>query len=478
MTNKCNLPLLSATVKILSLFAMASAFGADHFEILLPTQRQEKTLYLSRVHTDPEEADWRYFDELRSILERDLTIGGFAAILPLRPELEETLHWDALKKKFKTDLWNRQNVSFLLAIDGSDNRISVTAFDIAKQSAKTYPPLPLSRSLAADRKTMHRLADFLQKDLFGSEGIASLRILYAQREKNQEQEGLSWTSEIWICDADGEGARPLTQEKGYCLNPVFLPKRNGREPFLYVFHNEGQSKIFLSTLAHPEEKLPIVSLRGNQALVAASKTGKRIAFIADAAGRPDLFIQKFEEGLKERSKARQIFSAPRSSTASPTFSPDEKEIAFVSDKDGSPRIYALGIPQRADTQRRKPRLLTVKNRENTSPAWSPDGKKIAYTAKVDGIRQIWLYDCATGEESQLTFGAEMKENPAWAPDSIHLAYNTESDCCAEIYVLSILQKKPFLLVKGEGLKRFPCWETRECDTVKEESVPLIDFSRL
>ncbi len=467
MKRKSNLRSPFAILKIVSLFLLSFSLSAENLEIRLPTQKQEKTIYLSRVHTDSSEADWRYFDELRSILELDLKLGGFARTLPLRPELEESLHWTNLRQKFKAELWSRENVSFLLAIDGADNRISITAFDIAKQSAKTYPPLPLSRSLATDRKTIHHFADTLHKDLFGIEGIASLRILYTQREKNFEKKGLGWISEIWLCDADGEGARPLTQEKGYCLSPVFLPKQRNESPFLYVFNNEGQSKIFASSLAHPEEKHPIVSLRGNQALVSVSKTGKKIAFIADTTGRPDLFIQNFEEGIRTKSKARQIFSAPRSSTASPTFSPDETQIAFVSDKDGSPRIYLLDIPQTKDTQRSKPKRLTVKNRENTSPAWSPDGKKIAYAAKTDGVRQIWLYDCLTEEESQLTFGAETKENPAWAPDSLHLVYNTESDSNAELYLLSILQKEPILLTKGAGLKRFPCWETRECATVKE-----------
>lgn len=441
------------------LLVFCSLWG-ENLEVPLATRSNVKLLYMSRIHIDPSEWDWRYFDELRELLSFDLNHGGFVKIAPVRQEFEETFDWSDVRKGFQVTMWRKQGFSYVLAIHADSKQLTVTAFDTNKETSKKYPAICLTGQMEADRRMIHRLTDALHKDLFGFEGIASLRILYAQRNKNPASSGLSWLSEIWMCDADGANARQLTLEKGYCLSPVFLPKTGGDPEFLYVFNNEGQSKIFRSYLSRPQEKTLVVGLRGNQVLPSVSKKGSQIAFITDVAGRPDVFLQNLDSKRQMIGKARQLYSCPRATQASPTLSPDGKYIAFVSDKDGSPRIYVMEIPDPKNTQRPRPRLLTLKNRENTSPAWSPDGRKLAYSAKVEGVRQIWIYDFATESEQQLTTGPEIKENPAWAPDSLHLVYNTEGASSCELYLINLLQEEPVLLSKGPGQKRFPCWETR------------------
>ena len=432
---------------------------SEHLDIALPTRLLVKPLYISRIHTDPSEWDWRYFDELRAVLEFDFNHGGFASVAAIRQELEDTFDWADLRNKFPVTEWKKHSFPFVLAIEVNQKQLVLTAFDVGKQTCKTYPKISLSGKLETDRRLIHRLSDAIHKDLFGTEGIASLRILYAHRSPNIASNGLGWLSEIWISDSDGANAKQVTFENGYCLSPGFFPKVGDDPEFFYVYNNEGQTKIYKASLSKPQGEL-LVSLRGNQVLPSASSLGNQIAFITDVAGRPDLFIQKLDARKRMLGKARQLFSAPKATQASPTFSPDGKQIAFVSDKDGPPRIYLLDVPGTKTTQRIKPKLLTTKNRENTSPAWSPDGRKLAYSAKVDGVRQIWIYDFETQSEMQLTSGPEGKENPAWAPNSFHLLYNTETNDHCELHLIHLNDPKPTLVSKGPGQKRFPCWETR------------------
>jgi len=98
----------------------------------------------------------------------------------------------------------------------------------------------------------------------------------------------------------------------------------------------------------------------------------------------------------------------------------------------------------------RPQLLTKKNRENTSPSWSPDGKMIAFSAKIDGVRQIWIYNFDTEEETPLTTGPQNKENPAWAPDSLHLVYNTDNEENGELFLINLNQKTPTQISRGPG----------------------------
>lgn len=384
-------------------------FGQE-LEVRLATRSASKPIYLSRLHTDPSEYNWRYFEELRSVLEFDLNGSGFCSVLPKQDELEKSFHFPDVRSGFNLTVWRKEKIPYAIAIQVFQNRFIATAFNIEKGTTKQYPGFFLTGRLEEDRVQLHHLHDTIQKDFFGVEGIASLRILYAQRVKNQG-EGLDWISEICVCDSDGANARQLTSEKSYCLSPYFLPKSASASPedpeFFYVSEKNGQSKIYRSSFSNLQGEL-MVELRGNQALPSLSKKGSQMAFITDVAGRPDLFIQNLDPKGKMIGKARQLFSSARATQASPSFSPDGKQIAFVSDKDGPPRVYLLPVVGSKETLRQRPRLLTRKNRENTSPSWSPDGTKLAYSAKTDGVRQIWIYDFATEEEIQLTTGPETK----------------------------------------------------------------------
>ncbi len=390
---------------------------AQELEVALNTRSCLKPVYLSCPST-----------EIRSILEFDLNASGHCIVLENQQE------------NFDLALLKREKIPFCITANISKDQLEVAAFNVENETFKQYPPIPLKREV------IHKLADAIQKDLFGKEGIASLRLIYTYRTKNQKDEGLDFLSEIWICDSDGANAQKITSENSYCLCPNFLPK--SKDLFFYASEKTGQSKIYRSSLAHPKAQL-LIDMRGNQALPAISRDGKMMAFISDTAGRPDLFIQHLDESGKMIGKAKQIFTAPRATQASPTFSPDGKKIAFVSDKDGPPRIYVLNIAHSV-----RPELITRKNRENTSPAWSQDGTKLAYSAKVDGVRQIWLYDFASGEETPLTVGNENKENPSWAPDNFHLVYNTENKDICELYLINLNQKEPIRIGKG----RFASWQ--------------------
>jgi TolB protein len=450
-----HLLLRSEMWKICNFLLFCTLLFSEELEVRLATQTRLKPVYLTRLHTEPSEFDWRYFEELRSCLEHDLTTNGFCSVLSIREDFENKLQWPHVKNTFQLEEWRKENVPYILAIQTLQGALVLTLFDIEKGSAKKFHEVPLSGRLSEDRRLIHRLSDTVTKELFGVEGIASLKILYSQK-----GQGEKWESEIWVCDADGAEGHALTRDGGYCVSPGFFPRRGTEElEYYYVSYKGGQSKIYRSFLSEPGNR-PMISLRGNHVLPAIAQGGGLFAFIADVAGRPDLFLQSLDSKGRLLGKARQIYSQPRATQASPTFSPDGRQIAFVSDKDGPPRIYQLPIPSAKSTKRLKPELLTVKNRENTSPSWSPDGKKLAYSARTEGVRQIWLYDFETKAEIRLTSGGINKENPSWAPDSLHIVYNTEGEQECELYVLHINEPSPICITKGTGQKRFACWEPR------------------
>jgi TolB protein len=452
--------LLHISFLLFFIFPSFFIFGNEELEVALSTKPSLTKVYLSKFYDRKSLLSSEYLYKIEEVLKFDLNHSGVISVH------EREINKDILLSNFKTELafdhksWHDHPSKFVIKSWVEEKKLFVNIYEIQNQNVRNFSPVVLSGDLSSDRKKIHQISESIQQIYFDKLGIANLRILYTVRVEDKQSQGPKWISEVWTSDYDGENARQLTFENNYCVHPLFVPSvlDKSKETFLYVSYKTGQSKIYASKFNKTESNR-VVFLRGNQLLPSLSKQSDKMAFISDAAGRADLFLQHFDEKGMLKGKPRQIFSFPRSTQASPCFSPDGKKIAFVSDKDGPPRIYVLEIDLRKRKKLPKVKLITKKNRQNVSPSWSDDGTKLAYSAKTDNVRQIWIYDFELDEERQLTFGTENKENPAWAPDGIHLMYNTEDVSSAEIYLISINQKEPVKISKGFGKKRFPAWQS-------------------
>ena len=440
-------------------FLLTSLFAEEKGEIRvhLTTHSPLSPLYLSFQEAPSDGCPLPYLKRLQTVLEFDLKHSGYFTLLKRQEAKESLLSEKNSQTAFNLRQWKEWGIAYVVKGTVAKNKLRLLALDVPSLSLKQFEEIPISGDLRKDRREMHKLSDALLKTLLKKEGVASTRLLFSCQVKNPEQNAQKWLAEIWECDWDGANARPVTKDKSYNISPLFVPSKGKNDHFLYVSYQLSQPKIYLSSLSAPRMNR-FLSLKGNQLLPALSLERKQAAFICDAAGRPDLFVQQLNTEGKEKGKAVQLFSYPHSTQASPTFSPDGSKIAFVSDKDGSPRIYL--IPSTRNTRRHDAKLLTRRNPESSCPNWAPDGSKIAYSAKTEGIRQIWLFDCIKEEEIQLTFGSGNKENPFWAPDSLHLVFNSTDSDSSELYAVNLNQPEAVKITCGPGKKHYPAWGKR------------------
>lgn len=432
----------------------------DDILVRLSTDSRLLPLYLGHFAGGSTSLSKSYLTELESVLRFDLEHNGRTELLAVSDEKEAKLHSLPFEAAHKKEDWQDRQLFYLLKVCVNEKALAVRLVSLGSGTVKGLDELILSGQMSEDRRRIHALADLIHEALFGQKGIASTRILYTLRHASPPQGPGKRISEVWEADWDGKNAVQVTHEGCYCVMPSYLPPAPGHRPgsFFYVSYRTGQPKIYMKELKGGEARR-FSTLRGNQLMPMASPGRDHVAFVSDAGGNPDLFLQPFSPEQGALGKPYQIFATPRGTQASPVFSPDGRRVAFVSNKDGPTRIYVMDIPPPGSRMRDlRPQLVTRINRENTSPSWSPDGTKLAYCSRADGVRQIWVYDFATGQEKALTQGRGHKENPSWAPDSLHLVFNSVAPGVSELYLVNLNQPKAIKISSGFGEKRFPCWE--------------------
>lgn len=429
---RCAVNLFKNNIKSLSVLLIlaclpAAAQDVPEIRIQLATENSLAPIHVKEFQSADSSFSASYLRQLDAVFRFDMNYNGYTVPVSADTRAVYTLSGNVKAKKLTLSI-------------------------LQGNQSKQYKDIPLSGSLDIDRRQIHKLSDLIVKNLFGREGVASSKLLFAI----QAQQDNNWISEIWQSDWDGGNLTQITKEKSYCVSPAFIPAKAGHisNRFIYVSYKLGQPKIYLASTDEGKGRR-IVDLKGNQLLPTVSPNRNKIAFICDAAGRTDLFIQSINPEQGEMGKPVQLFSYPRSTQASPTFSPDGSQIAFVSDKDGSPRIYV--IPTQVKKQRPQATLITKKNSESSCPSWSPDGTKLAYSAKTKGVRQIWIYDFNAGEERQLTDGPGNKENPCWASDSMHMVFNSTDASSSEIFLVNLNQPDAVKITSGGGKKHYPTW---------------------
>ncbi len=441
----------------LLLFICLLGFTAEplqEIKVHLDTESTLSPIYLSHIDPSSSSLPANYLKELEKVLSFNFNYNGKTKVALRTTDKETAL----LAMGNKATNLKSLDSPFAVFFSIKEKKLHCKVYNLLKGQANPFPEIALTGSLAQDRQELHKLSDAIFNLLFQESGICHSRMLYSYQQTRSDQDN-SWHSEIIECDWDGENVKTVTKEKSYCVTPVLIPKGNGlnKEMFLYVSYKTGQPKIFIASLDDGKGK-KVVDIRGNQMLPTISKNRDKIAFICDASGRADLFVQSIQPEIGRTGIPKQLFSYPKSTQGSPTFSPDGSKVAFVSDKDGAPRIY--WISSEVTSKRGIAHLITKKSRESSCPSWSPDGTKLAYSAKTNGIRQIWTYTFSTAEEKQLTYGPGNKENPSWATNSLHLVFNSTDNNSSDLYVVNLNQPDAMKITKGQGKKHYPTWGPR------------------
>ncbi|UCF09495.1 MAG: PD40 domain-containing protein [Candidatus Bipolaricaulota bacterium] len=91
------------------------------------------------------------------------------------------------------------------------------------------------------------------------------------------------------------------------------------------------------------------------------------------------------------------------------------------------------------------------------PARSPDGTQVVYSSPVGEAFELFLWDPATGGETQLTRNGAINWAPSWAPDSSRIVFASQRNDNIDLYVIDAVSGEETRLTTHEKEDVNPSW---------------------
>jgi TolB protein len=325
---------------------------------------------------------------------------------------------------------------------GNDVRVEARLFNVrARRSvfAKEY-----TGSAANARLYAHTIADEVHQQQRGLRGVARTKLAFSSDRNREKLTGTVEnrdTKEIYIADYDGAHQRRITVNRQLNITPVWSPDARG---IAYTSYRRGFPDIYIAMIYQGTQETP-TNAHGQNWLPAYSPDGTRIVFTSNRDGNPELYVIN-----RDGSNARRLTRHPAIDTT-PTWSPSGTQIAFTSDRSGSPQIYIMG-----DDGSNVRRMTTAESYADR-PTWSPAPfNEIAFAGRTGPGYDIKVYDLASGQTRQITFGEGSNESPAYAPNGRHLAFVSTRSGRAHVFTVG-RDGRGLRQVTREGNNFTPSW---------------------
>jgi TolB protein len=290
----------------------------------------------------------------------------------------------------------------------------------------------------------HKIADAIVRLYTREAGVFSTQIAAIRKAR-----GLY---ELVVFDADGRNPRVVLSERSILLTPAWRP--DGRE-LLLTSYRSGRPELWAFRPAdHGFRRVGAVP---NAMGGVYSPDGRQIAFTATEGSGSDIWVMNADgtgaRNLTHAAAEPGKAAAPRALNVSPTWSPDGKRLAFVSDRAGSPQIYLMGADGSGV------RRLTFQGNYNQTPQWSPRGDLVAFTARDERkVFDVFVISTESGRIDRITQDqGRTNEEPSWAPNGRLLAFKTDRKGSAQLVVSDPRGDRQTLIAGGVGELSAPAW---------------------
>lgn len=376
-------------------------------------------------------------ENIGAIVAADLARSGRFKVLPASQMLERPTSPEQIQFANWKSLGQDDLVIGQVSADGPDHYVAqFQLFDAVRGTQLLTYSLPYA---AADqRKTAHRIADMIYKQLTGENGAFATRVAYVSVAGGENPAERRYI--LQVADTDGFNPQNIIKSREPIMSPSWSP--DGRQ-IAYVSFESKKSAIYVQTLATGERQ-KVSELPGINGAPAWSPDGSQLAMTLSKDGNPDIYVLDRASGNLRRITDHFAIDTE------PSWSRDGSQLVFTSDRGGKPQLYLVpaagGQPQR----------VTYEGEYNARGVFSPDGKSLAMVHGVGGSYRIALLDLASKQLRVLTPG-NLDESPGFAPNGSMILYASRTGGVAQLSAVSIDGKVRQSLRFEGGEVREPAW---------------------
>ena len=333
--------------------------------------------------------------DVPAVIRSDLERSGVFRLVAAQAGLDENSRPDLAPWKERADALLTGSVSRLA--DGRHD-VRFRLWDTLRGQdlgGLSFPVASTDLRLAA-----HKVADYVYEKLTGARGIFSTRIAYVSRASGRYN--------LWVADADGEGAQSALASSEPLISPSWSP--SGAH-LAYVSFESRKPVIYVHDIASGKRR-PVATWRGSNSAPSWSPDGGRMLATLTLSGNS----QVYEISPNGGGEPRRLSQSGGIDTEA-VYAPDGASIYFVSDRGGSPQIYRMGAGGGSAER------ITFQGGYNISPAISPDGRWLAFISRIGGAFKLQVMELGSGNIASVTDTSD-DERPSFAPNSRLIMYAT------------------------------------------------------
>jgi Tol biopolymer transport system component len=223
------------------------------------------------------------------------------------------------------------------------------------------------------------------------------------------------SSDLYVMPSRGGQPRRLTYTSRDIDGLVWLDDRN----IIYSSNHAGNFRLWQipSSGGNPR---PVFVEGAQPQWPAISRDGRWMAFVEPAI-YASIWRLRLPDPQEQVTQAEPFISSA-GQDYSPTYSPDSKKIAFVSDRSGTPQIWISDSDGAGAAQ-----VTNFKGSSLGSPQWSPDSRRLVFDGVLDSQSAIWLID-ADGSDLRRLNNSKVREYlPTWSRDGRWVYFSTLRD---------------------------------------------------